>query len=303
MTDLGAAVQPIGTVHTAYTDKAHTPVQSSLNPSDVGRVVLDAPYHDGLDALADFDFAWLLTWLPPDPVDPMPPTMRQVPFLLSGAPRRSGCSRSAVRASRDPIGAAPRPRRPGARGRVRVRRRGHDRRDPTARCEAVRRLARHTSGTALDSPIRSGWLDAADLGQPRTRRRRSAGTTPRTPATLRHRRSIRAMARTKRPEPLLGEWACLGIVYPAPTHGSGRGEVEARGRRRPSVVALAPTHLPGARPAHRAGLPAGPVGEEPGIAGGDRTILAGHRAGRAARSAAGSPRPCRTCVTCAASCC
>ncbi len=168
MTDLGAAVQPIGTVHTAYTDKAHTPVQSSLNPSDVGRVVLDAPYHDGLDALADFDFAWLLTWLPPDPVDPMPPTMRQVPFLLSGAPRPIGLF--AMRG----------PRRPNPIGLhlVRVVRvlvdgfefAGVDMIDGTPLLDVKPYVASLDTppGTALDSPIRSGWFDAADLGRAHT---------------------------------------------------------------------------------------------------------------------------------------
>lgn len=82
-------------------------------------------------------------------------------------------------------------------------------------------------------------------------------------------------------ELLLGEWACLGILYPAPAHGFA---VAAR---------LAPTADVGrvwslSRPltyrsldqlAARGYVHA--VGEEPGIAGGKRTILAATRRGRA----------------------
>jgi len=80
---------------------------------------------------------------------------------------------------------------------------------------------------------------------------------------------------------LLGEWACLGILYPAPTHGFaiaarlkpdgdvGRVWSLSRGLTYRSLDQLAA----------RGYLQ--PVGEEPGIAGGNRTILAATRTGRA----------------------
>jgi PadR family transcriptional regulator AphA len=81
---------------------------------------------------------------------------------------------------------------------------------------------------------------------------------------------------------LLGEWACLGILYPAPAHGFA---IAAR---------LKPTGDVGrvwslSRPLTYRSLDqltvrgyVQPVGEEPGIAGGNRTILAATRSGRAA---------------------
>lgn len=80
---------------------------------------------------------------------------------------------------------------------------------------------------------------------------------------------------------LLGEWACLGILYPKPIHGFA---IAAR---------LKPTSDVGrvwslSRPLTYRSLEqlsargyVHVVGEEPGIAGGNRTILAGTRTGRA----------------------
>jgi DNA-binding PadR family transcriptional regulator len=90
-----------------------------------------------------------------------------------------------------------------------------------------------------------------------------------------------AVSRTKGQGLLLGEWACLGILYPAPTHGFA---IAAR---------LKPTGDVGrvwslTRPltyraldllAERGFVHA--IGEERGIAGGTRTILAATRSGRA----------------------
>jgi DNA-binding PadR family transcriptional regulator len=80
---------------------------------------------------------------------------------------------------------------------------------------------------------------------------------------------------------LLGEWACLGILYPTPTHGFA---IAAR---------LKPTGDIGrvwslSRPLTYRSLEqltirghVHAIGEEPGIAGGNRTILAATRTGRA----------------------
>ena len=89
-----------------------------------------------------------------------------------------------------------------------------------------------------------------------------------------------SMRRTNDAELLLGEWACLGILYAAPSHGFA---IAAR---------LRPTGDVGrvwslTRPLTYRSLDQlqargyiQPIGEEPGIAGGNRTILAATRVGR-----------------------
>jgi PadR family transcriptional regulator AphA len=80
---------------------------------------------------------------------------------------------------------------------------------------------------------------------------------------------------------LLGEWACLGIVYPAPTHGFAvAAELKPSGEigrvwslSRPltyrAIEQLVARELVAV------------VGEERGIAGGNRTLVAATRSGRA----------------------
>ena len=89
------------------------------------------------------------------------------------------------------------------------------------------------------------------------------------------------MPRSAEQQLLLGELACLGLLYPSPTHGFAiaarlkpAGDV---GRVWSLSRALTYRCLDqlSARDLIR------PVGEEPGIAGGNRTILAVTRAGRA----------------------
>lgn len=89
------------------------------------------------------------------------------------------------------------------------------------------------------------------------------------------------VGRTREHQLLLGEWACLGILYPAPTHGFaiaarlkpsgdvGRVWSLSRALTYRSLEQLSIRHY------------IRPVGEEPGIAGGNRTILAATRTGRA----------------------
>ena len=90
-----------------------------------------------------------------------------------------------------------------------------------------------------------------------------------------------SVSRTNAQELLLGEWACLGILYPGPTHGFA------------IATRLKPTGDVGrvwslSRPltyrsldqlSNRGYIHA--IGEEPGLAGGNRTILAATRTGRA----------------------
>ena len=80
---------------------------------------------------------------------------------------------------------------------------------------------------------------------------------------------------------LLGEWACLGAVYPAPTHGFA---VAARLKPDGDIgrvwsMSRALTYRSLDQLTGHGYVEA--VGEEPGIAGGNRTILAATRTGRA----------------------
>lgn len=89
------------------------------------------------------------------------------------------------------------------------------------------------------------------------------------------------MPRPTQPQLLLGEWACLGILYPAPSHGFA---IAARLKHGGDVgrvwsLSRALTYRSLEQLADR-GYVHG-VGQEPGIAGGNRTILAATRSGRA----------------------
>ncbi len=53
----------IGVVTSSYTETERTPIQSSLNRSEEAVLRLAPEYADGLDGLAGFDYAWLITWL------------------------------------------------------------------------------------------------------------------------------------------------------------------------------------------------------------------------------------------------
>ena len=80
---------------------------------------------------------------------------------------------------------------------------------------------------------------------------------------------------------LLGEWACLGILYPSPAHGFA---IAARLKPTGDVgrvwsLSRPLTYRSLDQLATRGYIHA--VGQEPGIAGGNRTILAATRTGRA----------------------
>lgn len=89
------------------------------------------------------------------------------------------------------------------------------------------------------------------------------------------------MTRTTDQQLLLGEWACLGILYPSPTHGFAIAARLKPGSDVGRVWALsrALTYRSLDQLSIRGYIR--PVGEEPGIAGGNRTILAATRSGRA----------------------
>ncbi len=90
-----------------------------------------------------------------------------------------------------------------------------------------------------------------------------------------------AMGRTSEDELLPGEWACLGILYNAPAHGFA---IAARLKPEGDVgrvwsLSRALTYRSLEQLEVRGYVRT--VGEEPGIAGGNRTILAATRTGRA----------------------
>jgi DNA-binding PadR family transcriptional regulator len=98
--------------------------------------------------------------------------------------------------------------------------------------------------------------------------------------------------RTGEHQLLLGEWACLGILYPAPTHGFAvAAQLKPDGEvGRVWSLSRALTYRSLDQLTLRGFVQ--PVGEEPGIAGGNRTILAATRTGRARlRSWLGTPVP------------
>jgi PadR family transcriptional regulator AphA len=89
-----------------------------------------------------------------------------------------------------------------------------------------------------------------------------------------------SVGRTAEHQLLLGEWACLGILYTGPTHGFA---IAARLKPEGDIgrvwsLSRALTYRSLEQLAIRGYVH--PVGEEPGIAGGNRTILAATRAGR-----------------------
>ena len=89
------------------------------------------------------------------------------------------------------------------------------------------------------------------------------------------------VGRTTQQQLLLGEWACLGILYPAPSHGFAvAADLKPEGEiGRVWSLSRALTYRSLDQLAIRGLVQA--VGEEPGIAGGNRTILAATRSGRA----------------------
>jgi DNA-binding PadR family transcriptional regulator len=85
----------------------------------------------------------------------------------------------------------------------------------------------------------------------------------------------------RRRELLLGEWACLGVLYEGRTHGFAIASMLRPGGELGRVWSLsrALTYRSLDQLTDRGLVRA--VGEEPGIAGGNRTVLAATRTGRA----------------------
>jgi tRNA-Thr(GGU) m(6)t(6)A37 methyltransferase TsaA len=78
----------IGYVRTARTELERTPVQAAANRGEEGLLEIEPEYAEGLDGLAGFDYAWLLSWL--DRPDRPGAELTQVPYLLRRERRRMG---------------------------------------------------------------------------------------------------------------------------------------------------------------------------------------------------------------------
>ena len=91
-------MRAIGVVRTEYHEAESTPIQAAVSRAELGTVEVFDDYRDGLDGLADFDYAWLLTWLH-NPLDPtITPAMRQVPSCPARSSAKSASSPRADRA-------------------------------------------------------------------------------------------------------------------------------------------------------------------------------------------------------------
>jgi tRNA-Thr(GGU) m(6)t(6)A37 methyltransferase TsaA len=99
-------LRPIGYVQTPYHSLAETPIQTSRNPDEPGRLVLHDQYAPALDGLEGFDYAHLICFLDraweADGRGTRPfagDRLRPVPFLLQDTGQRVGlfATRSPVR--------------------------------------------------------------------------------------------------------------------------------------------------------------------------------------------------------------
>jgi tRNA (Thr-GGU) A37 N-methylase len=104
--DSAIPLQVIGIVRTAHGELSTTPIQAGLNRAEHGTLDIDDRYRDGLDGLAGFDYAWLLTWLHRLAEPGNDPPLRQVPFLLRSRQRKMGMFAARGRGGSTPSGSA-----------------------------------------------------------------------------------------------------------------------------------------------------------------------------------------------------
>jgi tRNA-Thr(GGU) m(6)t(6)A37 methyltransferase TsaA len=98
-------VRPIGVIEGPYMDIHSTPIQSRLNPSEVGRIRIFEEFVAGLDGLSGFDFAHVITFLHADEaLETEPVDMQPTPLLLSGTGRRIGLFATRFPRRPNPIG-------------------------------------------------------------------------------------------------------------------------------------------------------------------------------------------------------
>src|SRR5215472_7291345 len=102
--ELDLRLPVIGVVRTAHAELGTTPIQAGLNRGERGTIEIADRYLEGLYGLAEFDYAWLVTWLHKLGEPGNDPPLRQVPFLLQAQQRTMGMF--AIRTPRriNPIG-------------------------------------------------------------------------------------------------------------------------------------------------------------------------------------------------------
>lgn len=102
--DLGVSLHVIGVVRTAHADRSTTPIQAGLNRAEHGTIEIAERYAEGLEGLAEFDYAWLVTWLHKLAEPGSDPPLKQVPFLLRSQQRMMGMFATRTPRRVNPIG-------------------------------------------------------------------------------------------------------------------------------------------------------------------------------------------------------
>jgi len=102
--DPNVPLSVIGIVHTSHIELEGTPIQAGLNRSERGTIEIVGRYQEGLDGLAEFDYAWLVTWLHRLAEPGGDPPLRQVPFLLRAQQREKGMFATRTPRRVNPIG-------------------------------------------------------------------------------------------------------------------------------------------------------------------------------------------------------
>jgi tRNA (adenine37-N6)-methyltransferase len=102
--DATAPLPVIGVVHTSHAELATTPIQAGLNRAGRGTIEIDGRYQEGLAGLAEFGYAWLITWLHQSAEPDREPPLRQVPFLLRAQQQTMGMFATRTPRRINPIG-------------------------------------------------------------------------------------------------------------------------------------------------------------------------------------------------------
>lgn len=82
-------ITQIGVVRSSYVEYRSAPQQAALNPDETGWLELDPAFKDGLQALDEFDYLWLITWLGDDAVRTSGP-LTEIPHLVAHLEHRVG---------------------------------------------------------------------------------------------------------------------------------------------------------------------------------------------------------------------
>jgi len=85
--DSNVPMPVIGIVRTGYAELEATPIQAGLNRAGHGTIEIADRYQDGLDGLAEFDYARLVTWLHKMAERGSDPPLKQT-ILIRGSARR-----------------------------------------------------------------------------------------------------------------------------------------------------------------------------------------------------------------------